>query len=141
MRTRFGDIDFDLVDGWLELEDERVPTLVRDNGAGAFQITTATYQSGILPQVELADLEELLSGLRGSRGLGEPTAVTHESSPERAILSAEFSDLEYWTRVWYLTDGRSVSLLTYTCAMVDFAVGQKEAGEVDRMVRSARFPV
>jgi len=121
------------------LDDPGMPiTFARPDGVGALQLSAAIYRSGEDPRIETSDLEDLVDERARRRGWGEP--FDHSSFTEDEIrfaaasLHSELSDV--YSRLWYVSNGRSVLLVTYTC---DWTVRHEEASDVDGIVRSLRF--
>ncbi|MCB9575643.1 MAG: hypothetical protein H6717_01275 [Polyangiaceae bacterium] len=52
------------------------------------------------------------------------------------IAAASYSNDEEFTRIWYVTDGWSVALATYTC---DASDPRTELDACERIVRAIRF--
>lgn len=69
-----------------------------------------------------------------TRQLGEPFDLHIEESPVRLAAGSFSSD--FFVRVWYVSDGRSIALVTLSC---DSDPDQDELADCERMLRSVYF--
>ncbi len=67
--------------------------------------------------------------------LGVASDTVYEDGP--LTLSAGSFRIDAFFRVWYLSDGSSFALATYTCALENETKG--EVTECEQIVRSVRF--
>jgi hypothetical protein len=126
--------------GWADIthtiEEATLPyTLARSDGVGALQFSIALYEAGQIPGPTPDVLREMLNDFSRNRGLGEPSAVTVEPGPP-ALAAGSFDWDESFLRIWYVSDGRSFALVSYTCAP-DHAGPELRACE--KIVRSIMF--
>lgn len=124
---------------WFDVTDElpgaNVPlTFTRPNGLGALQISIASYQSGPIPDPSTDTLLTLLHDFAQNRELGAATDICTEAEPLR--LAAGSFHTDSFVRVWYLSDGRSFALATFTCDPKHAAV---ELFDCEQMVRTISF--
>jgi hypothetical protein len=136
-----GDFSISVVDGWEDitatLEDAEAPLTIANpvSGIGALQFSPAIYQGGQLPQVMSHDLSALLNKFADGQGLNDP--FDRLSYPgEITVEGASFRSGDDLIRVWYVSDGRNVMLVTYVC---DWSQRDGEASEREMAVRSLRF--
>ncbi len=126
--------------GWFDITDD-VPgedaplTYARPDGFGALQFSAGRYLSGPVPDPSPESLLALLHDFARSRGLGVATAVCTEVGPLR--LAAASFQTDSFFRVWYLSDGCSIALATFTCESEEASV---ELPDCEQMVRTASFP-
>lgn len=137
----FGDFSVSVPDGWDELspaeQASEMPLTIADaeNGVGALQISAAIYRGGPLPRFDTAGLAELLDDFARTRELRDGFDRTDDAA-NTFVIGESFRSRENFVRVWYVSDGRSVLLVTYTCEWDDRSV---ESQQTDSMVRSIRF--
>lgn len=127
-------------DGWCDITDEveaaDAPwTLARPDGVGAFQFSIATYKSGRIPNPTPQDLLSLLRHFASSRQLGEPADVVVEDG-ELRLAGASFRSGDDFLRVWYVSDGRSCAMVTYTSVWDE---QHSELVDCEEMIRTLRF--
>jgi hypothetical protein len=130
-----------LAEGWNDitatLEDADPPLTIADpvSGVGAIQFSPAIYKSGRLPRVSPNDLAELLDEFARKHKMGEAFDRSAHSG-EVAIEGASFHAGGDFTRVWYVSDGKNLMLVTYVC---DWDDREQEDSEREMAVRSVRF--
>jgi hypothetical protein len=138
----FGSLIAELPDGWLDVTDELPEgapiTLARQEGVGALQFTVAKYKSGARPNVAVADLKELLAQFAGSKGLGPPVEE-HEGRGVHPYVSAGFRLDGETIRVWYVTNGRDVALVTYVAQDAETSRVHNELRDAARVIQTMRF--
>jgi len=127
-------------DGWFDITDElEVPdppwTLSRPEGVGAVQFSVARYERGAVPNASPNVLLSLLLDFASSHELGEPSDIVTEAGDLR-IAAGNFRTADSFIRAWYISDGRSFALITYTCAS---GQQQAELSDCEHMVRTLRF--
>jgi hypothetical protein len=102
-------------DGWTDISDDLPPggpyTLAMADGIGALQFSPALYRSGALPNVDLAALEGLLADFAKTRKLAIP--VISRGSGRHPFVVADFPSADEFLRVWYISNGRDLALVTY----------------------------
>jgi hypothetical protein len=123
--------------GWVDVSDDLAPdapfTLVLPDGDGAFQISTATYQRGPLPNAGLDELNDMLTSFGKSKGFGAPIEVV---SYDQCVCAVGGSfRTEDFVRAWYVTDGRNFVFATHTSATNVPA----EIADCEAMIRTIRF--
>ena len=123
--------------GWEDLTEKgRGPiTFGRAEGAGVLQLSAGIYRSGRLPEVSLTDLQEMLSDFSAKRQLGTGSDIRVREEPLRSI-GMSFSAQGRFVRVWYVSDGVSVALVTYNCRLAEEG---EEVAECESIVDSIRF--
>lgn len=127
-------------DGWWDITDEveaaDAPwTLARPDGVGAFQFSIATYKSGRIPNPTAQDLLSLLRDFASSRQLGESADVVVEDGDLR-LAGASFRSGDDFLRVWYVSDGWSFAMVTYTSVWDE---QHSELVDCEQMIRTLRF--
>jgi hypothetical protein len=128
----------DLADGWFDVTDDLPDgspyTLGRETGPGAFQFSSALYRSGIIPDAKEETLRSLLLSFGVTHGLGQPIDVRCDSHNGIITLVGNF-DHAGLLRVWYVTDGSSFILASYTANDKDFS----ELSDCEDMIRTIEF--
>lgn len=128
------------IEGWCDVTDEveaaNAPwTLARPDGVGVFQFSIATYKNGPSPNPTPEYLLSLLRYFASSRELGELGDVALEDGDLR-LAGASFRSGDDFLRVWYVTDGLSFAMVTYT------SVWDKQHSELidcEQMIRTLKF--
>ena len=139
MTTRHSDFAIESAPNWLDVTDDipgdNVPlTFARPDGFGALQFSIASYESGPIPDPSTDTLLNLLRDFAQSRELGTATDVCTEVEPLR--LAAGSFHTDSFIRVWYVSDGRSFALVTFTC---DAEHAADELPDCEQMVRTLLF--
>ncbi len=128
-------------DGWIEIttsdRNNSYPITVADpeDGVGAIQLSLAIYKRGPLPSPSTHDLASMVQEFGDCKRLGEPFATTTFSNGI-AGAAASYRSGDDFIRVWYVSDGKSIALITYLC---DWDVRFRELDESEKIVRSIRF--
>lgn len=138
----FGSLIAELPDGWVDVTDdlpEGSPiTLARQDGVGALQFTVARYKSGAVPNVTVAELKKMLAQFADSKGLGAPVEE-HEGRGVHLYISGDFQVAGETIRVWYVTNGRDVALVTYVTQDAETSRIHAELQDAARIVQTVRF--
>jgi hypothetical protein len=132
----FPEIQLVLRDDWEIAEEESgLLTIVRPDGVGALQVSTATYEAGALPQITLGQLRSMMSAVATSENLTDPFDVVEEEG-HPAIVAASYHASTNFVRAWYVSDGVNAAFVTYVCEGAD---GFEELPDCEAMVRSIVF--
>ena len=110
-------------------------TYAKGDGVGALQFSAAIYKSGPSPRASASVLRDMLADFAQANHLGVASDTAHEDG--LLSLSAGSFRTDAFFRVWYLSDGSSFALATYTCALENEANG--EVAECEKIVRLVRF--
>lgn len=137
--TMYSDFTIEPTSNWFDIADDvpgdDVPlTFGRPDGFGALQFSIASYQSGPTPNPSTDTLHALLRDFAQSRELGAATDLYTEVEP--LLLAAASFRTDSFIRVWYLSDGRSFALATFTC---DIEHVSDELPDCEQMVRTLSF--
>lgn len=142
-RVSFAGVSLCLPPGWYDITDdleaETPPTLARGaDGFGALQFTTARYRSGANPSLGTEDLDSLLDSLVSVEPL---TSLCKRSVVVGRMggITQDFSHGQDFVRIYYLTDGNNVVMVTYRCELSDLASASRELSQADAIVASIRF--
>ena len=132
-------LTLDLRPDWCDVTDdlpgENVPfTLGREQGSGALQFSAGLYRFGQVPNPSPEDLRRLLLDFASARELGEPCDLQLEATPVRQAAATFRPDV--YVRVWYISDGSSVAMVTLTC---DSEPEPEELADCEHMLRSVHF--
>jgi hypothetical protein len=138
---KFGAIVFALQPGWQDITDDlpagTVPTLARADGVGVLQFSRAVYEGGVVPNIGPRELGEMLEAFGRGQELEAPTNVRTVATG-LTTLSGDFANESEFIRVWYATDGRNVSFITYTSQQPANPATGEELNQAELMVRSIR---
>jgi hypothetical protein len=126
--------------GWLDITHEikavNVPfTLAKNDGVGALQFSTATYQSGKLPKITINTLRALLRDFALSREFGKGVDLDIREGPVMTCAQSYYPGMQF-VRVWYCSNGIDVALVTYTC---EKGLEQTELLDCEKMLRDLGF--
>ncbi len=130
-----------LPEGWTNvtagLAGNDVPFTIADpvKGIGALQLSIASYKEGPVPGMTLSDLQSMLAEFSQKHEFGpafDQTCVTDDIS---AAASSFHSNGDF-VRVWYVTDGQNIMLITYLC---EWGRQNEELADAETIVRSVRF--
>ena len=132
-RSRFGDVSLAVPSGWCATtEAGQPPTLSLPDGVGALQLSVGIYVSGALPDFSPEALRNLLLDER--RELGPPSDLVLESSPRLAAATFHLGNDD--ARIWYVSDGVNVAMVTY---LSEAPLNRAELADAEAMVRSLTF--
>jgi hypothetical protein len=106
-----------------------------ESGVGALQFSPAVYESGEAPSIGVDELDAMLRDFAINRGLTGPFD-RWTSSTGAMVVSESFHCGSAFVRVWYISDGKSVILITYVC---DWEHRNEESELVDAVIKSVRF--
>ena len=104
------------------------PTLAKLTGKGALQFSMSRYESGGFPRIYLNILRAMLIELAEPHQLGSPQHI-YETSQGKMLVSGDFDDGNDVVRVWYVSDGRSVGLITLPSSVSMLALFREHDGE------------
>lgn len=110
-----------LPQNWSELEadtcDLESPLTIAnaDTGVGALQISVAKFLGGRMPQVSIACLEELLDDFAATRELFNSFDQQTLSNDNMLLIGRSFQNEGDFIRVWYVSNGKDIVLVTYVC--------------------------
>ncbi len=127
--------------GWVDSSDDagnsdRLLTLTKPDGVGAFQMSFGQYVSGKLPNIRLDDLRDLLAEFAATRRLGPEQGPAAGGHGGMVWCRADYHRGDDFIRVWYISDSKSVILATYVC---DRQYKDIEVDDCDRIVESVKF--
>jgi hypothetical protein len=137
---QFGELLAELPDGWGEVTDELPEpgsplTLVKEDGVGALQFSSARYLSGEFPNPTLLDLQRLLEDKAAKESWGDPISL-QTGTRSLMFASGEYRIGEAYMRAWYLSDGLNFVFATYNC---DWHERARERRDVDSIIATLRF--
>jgi hypothetical protein len=119
-RLRYKGFSIAVPDNWSDitesLEKEDVPLTIADGtvGVGALQISSAFYRSGAEPRITSDDLSSMLDEFGEARGLNWMQRWTERHGPVLQVGGEAARDDDY-VAIWYLSNGKDVLFVTYTC--------------------------
>jgi hypothetical protein len=110
-------------------------TIALPDGVGALQISGAVYQSGARPDATSVQLAAMLKELAEKNHLGPPFDT--KSVTEPLLIEAASYQTADFVRIWYLSNGESFALATYTSDIdADY---RNELLECEGIVRAIGF--
>ena len=112
-------------------------TLALPSGVGALQFSSARYVAGPIPRPRNEVLDAMLTEFADARELARPRDRVCEDG-QLALAAATFSQRDATVRVWYVSDGRSFALVTYTCIALELP--RDELRDCEAIVRSIASP-
>ncbi|MDQ0586388.1 hypothetical protein [Variovorax paradoxus] len=137
----FADVRISLPNGWVDISEDMPggapPTLAKPEGVGAMQFSVGRYRSGANPQVTPDDLDALLKEFADTRSLSVAADVERGKSTSHYV-GGSFLQGDDLIRVWYLTNGSDVALVTYVAAAASGDVAA-ELADASTIVRSIDF--
>jgi hypothetical protein len=137
---KFAGVYLSDLDGWLDITHElptnSPSTLSRNDGIGVLQFSVAKFRAGTNPRIGSEDLSEMLKEFGESRSLGEPLNVSVASGR----VSGDFIAPTEFIRVWYVTNGSDVALVTYVTEDKNDPKLSRELAQATEIVSSIRFP-
>jgi hypothetical protein len=96
------------------------------------------YESGVLPKVGPKDLRELLIEFAFKKDFGGALWTrSYEGSKTSHACAAYRLDKDY-AQVWYVSDGKNISLVTYICP---WSKRETQSVERDAIVQGMSFIV
>jgi len=142
MRVSIAEVTVDLPEGWFDVTDELPDsgpiTLARSEGVGAIQFSIAKYREGPQPAIDIAALQSLLLAFGDSRGLGSPANVS-KGQGRNCFVSGDFGSTEEFVRVWYVSDGQDVALVTYVTQQPKNKATVEELRDAQVLIESLAF--
>jgi hypothetical protein len=139
-RVAFGGLALDATPGWTDITDDiegddKPFTLAKPDGVGALQFSPALYRGGAVPSPSANDLLEMVREFGHGRRLGEPLDEALQEGRPASAGASYHSDSDF-VRVWYVSDGSNIALVTYVCER-----GHEEAEleECEQVVRTIQF--
>lgn len=120
------DWSIDIFDGWEIEEDSVCTTILRSDGVGALQLSTAV-KDGIVEDADLLDFAT--------------DHLAHGTQPQPVTLG-RFSGFEInyeakqtWWRIWYLKSENLMIIATYNC---DLQHAGNEDSQIDAMLATLK---
>jgi hypothetical protein len=121
------------VTGSLDADEPPFTVAAPKNGVGALQFSPANYKCGSLPEVTIGDLTSMLHEFSAQRNLFDSFDRTTLTGTVFGV-AASFHANNNFVRVWYLSDRRSVLLVTYVCDWDKCEVEEDDREEIVRSV-------
>jgi hypothetical protein len=132
----FHELQLALLDEWEIAEEEaELLTIVRPDGVGALQVSTAIYEAGVVPQITVAELRSMMAAFAASEDLVNPFDVIEEGGPPM-LVAASYRAGTNFLRAWYVSDGVNAAFATYVCEWADRF---EEESDCEAIVRSIAF--
>ena len=122
----------------LDLPPNSPPTLAREDGVGVIQFTTSEYRSGELPDFGPDELRNMFETFCSANGI--PKVHVHIKSYDQILYASGVSITNNEiVSVWCITDGRNISIATYTNLEPKNPSAIAELAEAEIIVKSAKF--
>ena len=148
MRYHFANVRLYLPRGWIDLTPHLPngfpPTLCRgDVPAGVLQFTTARYTGGVRPRLDREALQTFLREFEHSHHFTPAPVLTEFQNPAIGTFGAcsDYWQPDEFTRLWSLTDGENLALVTFITAETEkwAQVLETELQEAHRIVESIMY--
>lgn len=143
---KFANIYVDLPDGWLDVTDDLTgdapPTLSRGERAiGALQFSTARYIRGAKPRFDRQVLQSLLRDFEEAHGFSPVKTLSefNDADAKNFGVYADYPELGNFTRIWYVSDGDNLVLITFVAEQSDSDELADELREAHLIAKSIVF--
>lgn len=122
-----------------EVDSPDAPYTLADSAVdiGALQFSFAFHEEGPLPLPSEQDLLEMARELGEQQALGTPDEEATFSEGALRGAGVSFHCDEYFIRVWYVSDGKNIAKVSYTCEWGQQGIQRPTCEDI---VRSMRFP-
>ena len=141
VRVTLAGVSMTVPEGWTDVSDDlpagSPATLAKPDGIGALQFSPAKYRAGALPKIDPHDLEQLLEDFASTRRL--PKRPIRHGRGMHPFVAADFRANGEFLRVWYISNGCDLALVTYVALEPDSPKLGDEMHEADEIVRSLDF--
>jgi len=141
-KVRLGSIAVAAPKSWVDLtpdlDDPDAPyTLAKQDGVGALQFSIAVYRRGKNPSISAADLQDMLREFERAQQLRKGFDRRNQEDA-LSITAASYHETESddFIRLWYVSDGKNVALVSYTCS---WAAPRNELQDCEHIVESISF--
>lgn len=140
MRVSIPDLTIELPEGWFDVtEDPGGPfTLAKPEGVGSVQFSVAKYKGGEHPNIDCDGLQKLLVSFGENRGLHGPNSI-RSGAGENFCVAGDFVSEGEFIRIWYVSNGSDVALVSYVTLQPEADSVATELGEAESIVESLRF--
>lgn len=142
-RVQFAFLNMFLPEGWVDItgsERSSVPTLAIDgNGVGVLQFSVARYEAGKMPNFLTDDLKQLLYEFEDKHNFVRKQGVIVFSYDRVNGIKSDYKRNGDFFRIWYLTDGTNLALVTYSARGESSIAIENELAESDEIVQSIEF--
>jgi hypothetical protein len=131
----FPGISVTVPENWEDITDQvnapEAPFSIAEpaRGVGAVQFSAAIYKSGQLPNPTVDDLGEMLHEFAARHQLGSGFADSSRCG-DTLIVGKSFRSGDDYYRIWFVSDGRSFVLATYTCDWESRGVEEVEREQI-----------
>jgi hypothetical protein len=102
---------------------------------GALQFSVALFEQGPEPRSSREELLAMAIELGARLQLGAPVAQSVDEVPLLRVAVDYYTNGDFF-RIWYVTDGRNILLVTYVCKWESRLI---EINECDALVASVQF--
>ena len=139
-RVDIGGATVELPADWADISDDGddLMSLAKQDGVGALQFSIAEYVDGVDPNIDHDGLLGLLRAFAEGKRYGEPHGIARLAGAVRGV-SGDFTLPKHRLRVWYLSDGRNVALVTYVVLAEHRAAAEEELREASSIAHSLLF--
>lgn len=141
MRVEFHGLTFELPHGWEEITQDlpqgAPPSLARQGGVGAIQLSFAKYRDGDRPNVTIAVLRELLDDFFCRNRMPYDNVAECEQRM-MSVRGASTSDSGF-VLARYFSNGEDVALATYVCMEAPGSEMLEDLKGVETIMNSMEF--
>ena len=139
----FAGLKLELHNGWIDVTDdlqENAPyTLgLSIDALGALQFSVARYKEGKHPEISFGKLQELLTSFFLQNKFEEASERV-DWFDGVTYVRGDHVDGNVLFRIWYVTDGKNIALVTYTTEQRNDPNLDPELKQAEEIVRSIRF--
>jgi hypothetical protein len=141
--VKFAGLNIIPAEGWCDITDNlpsNTPfSLAKPQGGiGVLQISVATYKAGPRPRIDVKQLEDMLKEFLSANHLKSVDDVQFHYG-QISYVSADVINEHEFVRVWYVTDGSCVALITYLTSESDDFLLKHELLDASSMIQSIYF--
>ena len=142
MRSSFAGLDLIIPKEWLDitadLPEGSPPTLAKETGIGVIQFSVAKYQSGATPSITQKDLDGIFG--KFCRDNSMRSVIAFPPMQGRVLRAGGTSSTRReFIAMWFLSDGRDVVMVTYTCLQAQDPIKEAELAQAAELVNSIRL--
>ncbi len=145
-RYEFAGVYLTLPYGWVDVTDSLpagTPPTLSDGkaGRGALQVSSAKYVGGTRPKVDRYMLQSFLRDFEDGQQFPAGASLHEFGSDFRNVFGVcvDHVRADDLIRVWYVSDGVDVALVTFIIGLSDLKLLPQESYEADGIVRSIGF--
>jgi hypothetical protein len=141
-RIQIGEVLVDLPSGWFDITEDLPAggpiTLARERGSGVIQFSFARFQGGRNPHIHERELIEMLDEFASGQGFHGYKCIGSRAGTNCRAQTDFSSDVEF-IRLWYVSNGQDVAMISYTTEQPKNSAVQEELKDANALVDSVEF--